>query len=249
MKKVLFTALACTVFSLPSNIYASSHSWVLCPLNGHYYSKTVSPVMTWNEAETEAISVGGHLATIRNTAEEEWILKTFPPERLWIGLTDSVSEGNWLWTSGEPVTYTNWSAGHPNNSSENQDFATIWGSPPTYPAYWESRSGYERTSGIIEITSLPLQIVNLFGTIYQKDLQEQVITAPDVFIDILDVNREHFVVSGKTDGNGKFTILADNWQDSTYIIRIRKTGYKTKEVGATLKNSSSTPFSTTLETE
>jgi hypothetical protein len=36
--------------------------------------------------------------------------------RYWIGFTDEVEEGLWLWVTGEPMTYTNWSTGEPSNS-------------------------------------------------------------------------------------------------------------------------------------
>ena len=38
--------------------------------------------------------------------------------------------GGWIWVSGEPVTYTNWIAGEPNNNNRlgPQNWANIW--PP-----------------------------------------------------------------------------------------------------------------------
>ncbi|MFM7666798.1 MAG: gliding motility-associated C-terminal domain-containing protein, partial [Bacteroidota bacterium] len=36
---------------------------------------------------------------------------------LWIGYTDQVSEGNWVWQDGSTCTFTNWNPGEPNNSS------------------------------------------------------------------------------------------------------------------------------------
>ena len=42
-------------------------------------------------------------------------------ERVWLGGSDSASEGNWVFTDGSSVTNTNWGSGQPNNSygSEN----------------------------------------------------------------------------------------------------------------------------------
>ena len=102
-------------------------------VNGHvYYLLTPS---TWTAAEAEALSLGGHLATINNGAEDAWVYDTFAsygnvPRALWIGLTDRDTEGAFHWVSDEPVTYSNWSVGEPNDGGGlgTQDFAHIY--PP-----------------------------------------------------------------------------------------------------------------------
>jgi T5SS/PEP-CTERM-associated repeat protein len=85
------------------------------PNNGHRYS-LLSP-STWTDAEAEAVSLGGHLATVRNADEDNWIWTTFRPEGtrfLWIGMTDFPTLGEFRWTSGEPITYTNWASSQPS---------------------------------------------------------------------------------------------------------------------------------------
>ncbi len=50
------------------------------PANGHdYYLLEAS---TWTAAETEAVSLDGHLATINDAAEHDWIYPGFPICRL-----------------------------------------------------------------------------------------------------------------------------------------------------------------------
>ncbi|MFN9975937.1 MAG: lectin-like protein, partial [Phycisphaerae bacterium] len=88
------------------------------PVNGNYYA--VTPQMTWREAETLAIQQGGHLATVRSSAENAWLRQEFGPQDLWIGFNDRTVEGQWVWASGEPVTFTGWAWGEPNNSG-NED--------------------------------------------------------------------------------------------------------------------------------
>ena len=59
--------------------------------NGHlYYLLTAD---TWTNSEAEAVALGGHLVTINDAAENQWVVDTFANyggvERpLWIGLTD-----------------------------------------------------------------------------------------------------------------------------------------------------------------
>ncbi len=48
---------------------------VLNPANGHIYY--LLSQNTWSNAEAEAVSLGGHLATIRNAAENQWVYSTF----------------------------------------------------------------------------------------------------------------------------------------------------------------------------
>lgn len=90
---------------------------------------------TWTASEAEAITLGGHLVTINDAAENAWLLDTFvtSPIGLWLGLTDQDVEGAFVWTSGESVTYTNWLAGEPNNYLVNdpvngEDYGMMYGS-------------------------------------------------------------------------------------------------------------------------
>jgi hypothetical protein len=72
--------------------------------------------MPWMEAEALAQELGGHLLTLDSWEEELWIKETFGENELfWIGLNDIKEEGNWVWSSGAPVTYTNWAPGEPND--------------------------------------------------------------------------------------------------------------------------------------
>jgi len=86
------------------------------PLNGHQYY-LLNSGLTWTQAEAEAQSMNAHLVTIRSMAENQWIFQTFDGanKELWIGLHEVGAEGNFVWSSGEPVVFTNWGPGEPNN--------------------------------------------------------------------------------------------------------------------------------------
>ena len=82
--------------------------------NGKEY--LLSSAKSWEDAQTEAKSVGGNLVTINNAAEETWLQQNFgTSEQLWIGLTDRNTEGMFEWVNGETATYRNWSPGEPND--------------------------------------------------------------------------------------------------------------------------------------
>jgi hypothetical protein len=42
----------------------------------------------------------------------------------WTGFNDRLAEGSFVWSSGDPVTYTNWAGGEPNDMS-GEDCAHI----------------------------------------------------------------------------------------------------------------------------
>ena len=93
--------------------------------NGHLYAVTESP-SSWFDAEAIAVAHGGHLVTINNQAEQDWLNATFPsgePFHPWIGLWQDPNDpnysepgGGWVWVDGDPATYRNWAPGEPNQS-------------------------------------------------------------------------------------------------------------------------------------
>ena len=111
--------------------------------NGHVYEYVESPG-TWTTAQTAAAArtfrgVTGHLVTITSAFENALVGSfrgaTLNDLRGWIGLTDEVTEGTFQWITGEPLTYTNWNIGEPNNGAAtqtgNEDYveifaATVW---------------------------------------------------------------------------------------------------------------------------
>jgi hypothetical protein len=91
--------------------------------NSHsYYRSTGS--MIWTDAKQACIGMGGHLVTIANESEQTFVFNTWPSG--WIGFSDESVEGNFVWVTGEPVTYTNWNPGEPNNAG-NEDYAQFVG--------------------------------------------------------------------------------------------------------------------------
>lgn len=102
----------------------SSAAPILNPGSGHWYD-TVNG--DWFTAEAGAVALGGHLVTINDAAEQTWLIDTFGSNLYyWIGFNDIAAEGTWVWVSGEPVTYTNWMDGEPNNSGVEDVAVMNW---------------------------------------------------------------------------------------------------------------------------
>ena len=121
--------------------------------NGHSY--LLSSAGTWQEAQSNAQSLGGDLVTINDQAEQDWLVSTFGiTQPLWIGYTDQETEGVFKWIDGETSAYTNWGTGQPDNHNGDEDFALLgfngsqkWNDLPN------SLPG-SASSGIVEIASI-----------------------------------------------------------------------------------------------
>ncbi|MCH8046641.1 MAG: tandem-95 repeat protein [Planctomycetes bacterium] len=101
--------------------------------NGHYYG-VVTGNRNWNQAFDHAQSqrlfgATGHLVTITSAAENEFlkanVLDPAPTSIMFIGLNDVEFEGLFRWVTGEPVSFTNWNGGEPNNSGGNEDAVDV----------------------------------------------------------------------------------------------------------------------------
>jgi hypothetical protein len=120
------------------------------PSNAHLYFLLSTNVPQL--AEAEAVSLGGHLVTINDASEQEWVFSKFGPlagsHRMWIGLTDSRVNGRWEWMSGEPFIYQHSDEFFPahNAGATNgpQHFCVMY--PPNFsrPGFWGSRAEWEQ---------------------------------------------------------------------------------------------------------
>ena len=103
----------------------------------------------WNESRVKALAMGGDLVTIRSVQEAIWIFTTFSnfdgnSRGVWIGLNDEAVEGDFVWASGEPVTYTRWDpAGEPSNWTgfggsmpQGEDYGMIYGPAINGAGFW-----------------------------------------------------------------------------------------------------------------
>ena len=79
---------------------------------GYGRYEVISGSFTWDEARLDAEARGGHLLTVSNAQEWQMVQDrlgaSMPSENYWMGGTDSFSEGNWMWVTGEKWNYTNW---------------------------------------------------------------------------------------------------------------------------------------------
>lgn len=92
----------------------------------HHRYEVLPDCGSWLACESAAAALGGHLATVETAAEQAFIssqlLAQFKGlDTVWLGLSDSSTEGTFVWVTGKPLTYTNWAAGQPDNHGGIQD--------------------------------------------------------------------------------------------------------------------------------
>ena len=130
----------------------------------------------WTSSENEAVSLGGHLVTINDQAENDWVFETFAgyggvDRLLWIGLTDQTNT-EFEWISADPVTFTNWDTGEPNTDFEDFVYMypdnVIGGGLSRDPGKWNNYSdldtefsGTTPLYGVVEVIPEPTTAVLL----------------------------------------------------------------------------------------
>jgi len=156
----LMVAVAPALIPVASAQEPPPTGWQVNPATGHFYKQVDS--MTWLETETYAISHGGHLVTINDQAEQDWLAATFTQPNLWIGMNDRAVEGTWAWSSGEPVTYVNWVPGEPNDCTEcypgpnqGEDAAVMNWTDPFDMFGWNDLADFHTHSAIVEVAQEP----------------------------------------------------------------------------------------------
>uniref|UniRef100_A0AAY5EIJ5 C-type lectin domain-containing protein n=1 Tax=Electrophorus electricus TaxID=8005 RepID=A0AAY5EIJ5_ELEEL len=73
-----------------------------------YYFSTYKK--TWTASRDACVAEGADLVIITSTEDQ-----CLGIEHYWIGLTDAVKEGVWVWSDESNYTYNDWGPGEPNN--------------------------------------------------------------------------------------------------------------------------------------
>lgn len=130
------------------------------PGNGHRY-QYVPGFFTWRDAEHNAQSMGGHLATLTSAEENQWAWSQFSPHLVvqgkpalnergwWIGAKMKESGDGWEWITGEPFEYACWALEQPKTGRsprvrqhDNGGGAGLSAWSPVFYFGHSSRSGF-----------------------------------------------------------------------------------------------------------
>ncbi|MCK6506592.1 hypothetical protein L6R53_25000 [Myxococcota bacterium] len=85
--------------------------------------------LAWEDAQDACLARGYDLVAL--SSEEEQLAVSDLAYALyasswWSGFNDIESEGDWAWSNGEPVTWTDWASGEPNDSSGEDCAQFLW---------------------------------------------------------------------------------------------------------------------------
>ena len=149
------------------------HGPVTNASNGHVYYLLAPD--TWTASQAEAVSLGGHLVTINDAAENAWVAETFEEfglvsRGLWIGLNDTALEGQYTWVSGETSDYRNWWVPEPIDPDGSWDYVHITWPSVTHPGQWRSRQNVSDylglpICGVVEVAPKQNPMVKIFPAI------------------------------------------------------------------------------------
>ncbi|HJT51982.1 MAG TPA: lectin-like protein [Nitrosospira sp.] len=132
----------------------------------------------WFNSESAAQTLGGHLVTVEDAAENSFLVSTFENAALgltpssasivslWIGLNNVENVSNYVWSSGSSAEYRNWASLQPQNIYADERYVGIIVRDFGYPqdptaarGYWHDIAGDDRFNnvnfGIAEIPVIP----------------------------------------------------------------------------------------------
>ncbi|HRE73842.1 MAG TPA: lectin-like protein [Flavobacteriales bacterium] len=115
-------------------------------VSGRNYYMSLN-AQTWNNSSTLCSANGGHLAHIPNQEVNDYLQASAPSSQIsFIGLTDVVTEGLYIWQNNYAPSFTNWATGQPDNAS-NEDFVELRHSD----GMWNDRNGTMTRNCIMQL--------------------------------------------------------------------------------------------------
>lgn len=93
----------------------STDHWSKNPVTEVFYQINSRSALTWHQARQSCQQQGSDLVSITEPHEQAYVtgLLGQAQTKLWIGLNSLDQESGWQWSSGKPLRYLRWDAGHP----------------------------------------------------------------------------------------------------------------------------------------
>ncbi|MCH2153250.1 MAG: hypothetical protein MK089_07915, partial [Phycisphaerales bacterium] len=107
--------------------------------NGHWYQAIVHDEITYQEAQDQAVAVGGQLTSLTSQEESDYVTNFIADKpNLWVydvngclcggpwigGYREAF--GDWFWLDGEAWSYTNWHGGNPDGNAASAQALRLW---------------------------------------------------------------------------------------------------------------------------
>ena len=176
----------------------------LGPLPDKNHYKVFADAMTWEEAEEYCRSVNGHLATLTSLEEQAQITNLLTEAGLgecWLGGKRD-ENGEFGWITGEPMVYTNWENGEPNNLGGHEDYIHTYSS-----GQWNDLPGGNRKYFICEWENVSERPADIDEKPTRLDIKGELKVTPMTKQEVIDAGID---ISGDDNFNSfKYSIEAD----------------------------------------
>ncbi|KAF5929388.1 hypothetical protein HPG69_013684 [Diceros bicornis minor] len=131
------TAAPLSLSSTPgSTCNTCPEQWVSFQKKCYYFGEGPKK---WIEARFACSKLQGRLVSIHSQEEQDFLTKRANKKGSWIGLRDLNIEGEFVWMDENPLDYSNWQPGEPNNEGEGEDCVMMQGSGRWNDAFCLSR--------------------------------------------------------------------------------------------------------------
>lgn len=93
-------------------------------MTGHCYM-LFTTIASWDGAQLQCEARAAHLVVSTSQTENDLFSPLAGLADIWVGGHDQTTEGVWEWLGGEPMVYTNWRTGEPNDGSTSGEDCMI----------------------------------------------------------------------------------------------------------------------------
>ncbi|CAN5117206.1 hypothetical protein BH11MYX1_BH11MYX1_06050 [soil metagenome] len=96
---------------------------------------------TFGQAKAACVGINAHLAKIASATENELVATMGSGYDMFLGATDAVTEGTFLWQDNTPLTFTKFHVGEPNNGGSGgyQEDCLVMAGLRTPSDTWDDR--------------------------------------------------------------------------------------------------------------
>ncbi|XP_069737702.1 hepatic lectin-like [Phaenicophaeus curvirostris] len=107
---------------IPKNKKCSA-GWKMFEKSCYFFS---TETMSWPDAEEICTDQGAHLVIINSDLEQEFVKDNInSSSTYWLGVTDQLQEGNWVWINGERTSISYWNMLNENKDRDQKDCGII----------------------------------------------------------------------------------------------------------------------------
>ncbi|GAB0201754.1 CD209 antigen-like protein A [Grus japonensis] len=82
--------------------------------------------MSWSDAKDICTDQGAHLVIVNSEHEQKFLMDNINnSSTYWLGVTDQLEEGTWVWTNGERASISYWNTWKENKDKDQKDCGSI----------------------------------------------------------------------------------------------------------------------------